>query len=215
MENLQKLVFRHIKLKLLTKASISCLSYPSMPITTWFMSVFAIACLRKIVRFFIFTVIFVKNYNIQNSGNLPFFLHPVVLEVYQVWIKSEMVGFSHSFTWHGMTRAGPSNTGHKMSATRGAAEHHGSDIHCSTRNPRQHRPLFSSDLPGPGLMCIRDSCTTMQPKIELPTTSSFSLSTNYHPVFRYLSVMSLRLSTRIITLHINRSRTWERTWNKE
>jgi hypothetical protein len=33
MENLIKLVFRHIKLKLLTKASISCLSHPSMSIT--------------------------------------------------------------------------------------------------------------------------------------------------------------------------------------
>jgi hypothetical protein len=33
MENLRKLVFRHIKLKLLTKASISCLSHPSMSIT--------------------------------------------------------------------------------------------------------------------------------------------------------------------------------------
>jgi hypothetical protein len=55
MENLRKLVFIHIKLKLLTKASISCLSHPFMSITTWFMSVFAIGCLRKIVRFFIFT----------------------------------------------------------------------------------------------------------------------------------------------------------------
>jgi hypothetical protein len=34
MENLRKLVFGHIKLKLLTKASISCLSHPSMSITT-------------------------------------------------------------------------------------------------------------------------------------------------------------------------------------
>jgi hypothetical protein len=33
-ENLIKLVFRHIQLKLLTKASISCLSHPSMSITT-------------------------------------------------------------------------------------------------------------------------------------------------------------------------------------
>jgi hypothetical protein len=33
-ENLRKLVFRHIKLKLLTKASILCLSHPSMSITT-------------------------------------------------------------------------------------------------------------------------------------------------------------------------------------
>jgi uncharacterized ion transporter superfamily protein YfcC len=32
------LVFRHIKLKLLTKASILCLSHTSMSITTWFMS---------------------------------------------------------------------------------------------------------------------------------------------------------------------------------
>jgi hypothetical protein len=30
---------------------------------------------------------------------------------------------------------GPSNTGHKMSATRGAAEHHGTHINCSTRMP--------------------------------------------------------------------------------
>jgi hypothetical protein len=35
---------------------------------------------------------------------LLFFLPPVVLQVYQVWIKSEMVGFFHSFTRHGMTR---------------------------------------------------------------------------------------------------------------
>jgi hypothetical protein len=48
-ENLCKLVFRHIKLKLLTKASISCLSHPSMSITTWFMSVFR-------------NCVFVKNY---------------------------------------------------------------------------------------------------------------------------------------------------------
>jgi hypothetical protein len=48
------LVFRHIKLKLLTKASILCLSHPSMSITTWFMSVFAIACTQKITHFFIF-----------------------------------------------------------------------------------------------------------------------------------------------------------------
>jgi hypothetical protein len=34
MENLRKLFFRHIKLKFLTKASISCLSHPSMSITT-------------------------------------------------------------------------------------------------------------------------------------------------------------------------------------
>jgi hypothetical protein len=54
MENWLKLVFRHIKLKLLTKASILCLSHPSMSITTWFMSVFAIACMRKITHFFIF-----------------------------------------------------------------------------------------------------------------------------------------------------------------
>jgi hypothetical protein len=33
-ENLSKLVFRQVKLKLLTKASISCLSHPSMSITT-------------------------------------------------------------------------------------------------------------------------------------------------------------------------------------
>jgi hypothetical protein len=52
MENLWKFVFRHIKLKLLTKASISCLSHPSMSITTLFMSVFTIACLRKITHFF-------------------------------------------------------------------------------------------------------------------------------------------------------------------
>jgi hypothetical protein len=31
--------------------------------------------------------------------------------------------------------ARPSNAGHKMSATCGAAEHHGSHIHCSTRIP--------------------------------------------------------------------------------
>jgi hypothetical protein len=35
---------------------------------------------------------------------LQFFLPPVVLQVYQVGIKSEMVGFFHSFTWHGMTQ---------------------------------------------------------------------------------------------------------------
>jgi hypothetical protein len=40
MENLWKLVFRHIKLKHLTKASISCLSHPSMSITTLFMKCF-------------------------------------------------------------------------------------------------------------------------------------------------------------------------------
>jgi hypothetical protein len=51
----RKLVFRDIKLKLLTNASISCLSHSSMSITTWFMSVFAIACLRKITHFLIFT----------------------------------------------------------------------------------------------------------------------------------------------------------------
>jgi hypothetical protein len=54
-ENLWKLVFRHIKLKLLTKASIPCLSHPSMSITTWFMK-----CFRNCV--------FAKNYAI--SGKL-------------------------------------------------------------------------------------------------------------------------------------------------
>jgi hypothetical protein len=34
MENLRKLIFTHIKLKLLTKSSIPCLSHPSMSITT-------------------------------------------------------------------------------------------------------------------------------------------------------------------------------------
>jgi hypothetical protein len=34
MKNLRKLVFRHTKLKFLTKASISCLSHPSMSIKT-------------------------------------------------------------------------------------------------------------------------------------------------------------------------------------
>ena len=38
----------------ISKASISCLSHPSMSITTWFMSVFAIACMWKITHFFIF-----------------------------------------------------------------------------------------------------------------------------------------------------------------
>jgi hypothetical protein len=65
MGNLRKLVFRHIKLKLLTKASISCLSHPFISITTWFMSVFTIACLRKIVRFFIFTGLCEKLQNIK------------------------------------------------------------------------------------------------------------------------------------------------------
>jgi hypothetical protein len=32
-----------------------------------------------------------------------FFIPPVVLKVYQVWIKSESVGFCHWFNWHGMT----------------------------------------------------------------------------------------------------------------
>jgi hypothetical protein len=49
-ENLRKLVFRHTKLKLLTKTSISCLSHPSMSITTWFMK-----CFRNCV--------FAKNYS--------------------------------------------------------------------------------------------------------------------------------------------------------
>jgi hypothetical protein len=53
-ENLRKLVFRHIKLKLLTKASISCLSHPSMSITTWFMK-----CFRNCV--------FAKNYAISEK----------------------------------------------------------------------------------------------------------------------------------------------------
>jgi hypothetical protein len=50
MENLRRLIFIHTKLKLLTKASILCVSHPSMSITTWFMSVFAIACVRKIMH---------------------------------------------------------------------------------------------------------------------------------------------------------------------
>jgi hypothetical protein len=54
MENLRKLVFSQVKLKLFTNASISCLSHPSMLTTTWFFSVFVIACLRKITHFFIF-----------------------------------------------------------------------------------------------------------------------------------------------------------------
>jgi hypothetical protein len=56
--------------------------------------------------------------------------------------------------------------------------------------------------------------------LPLPSLSPF-LSTNYHPVFRCLSVCLLfvcvcqLLSNGIIALHINRSTTWERTWNKE
>jgi hypothetical protein len=54
MERLRKMVFIHINLKLLTKASISCLSHHSMYITTFLKSDFAIACLQKITHFFHF-----------------------------------------------------------------------------------------------------------------------------------------------------------------
>jgi hypothetical protein len=37
-----------IKLKLLTKASISCLSHPSMSITTWFISVLQLHVYKKL-----------------------------------------------------------------------------------------------------------------------------------------------------------------------
>jgi hypothetical protein len=32
--------------------------------------------------------------------NLQFFISPMALQVYQVWIKSEMVSFFHWFAWH-------------------------------------------------------------------------------------------------------------------
>jgi hypothetical protein len=53
MKNFRKLVFRHIELKLITTASIWCLSHPSMSITTWCMGDFATACLWKFTHFFI------------------------------------------------------------------------------------------------------------------------------------------------------------------
>jgi hypothetical protein len=86
-ENLWELVFRHIKLKLLTKSSISCLSHPSMSITTWVMSVFAIACLRK--NYAISEKL--QTYTIMQIYSL--FIPPVVLQVYQVLIKSELGWF--------------------------------------------------------------------------------------------------------------------------
>jgi len=60
------LVFRHTKLKLLTKASISCLSHASMSITTRYMSVFAIACMQKITHFFIIHRAISENHNISD-----------------------------------------------------------------------------------------------------------------------------------------------------
>jgi hypothetical protein len=98
MEKLRKLVFRHIKLKLLTNSSISCLSHPSVSITTWFMSVYAIACLQKNCAFLHFHRAISEK--LQHIKLWKF----AVFQVYQVWIKSEMVGFFHSFTWHGMIR---------------------------------------------------------------------------------------------------------------
>jgi hypothetical protein len=92
-ENLRKLVFRHMKLNLLTKASISCLSHPSMSITTWFMK-----CFRNCV--FAKNYAISENYNIYNYENVQFFIPPMVLQVYQVWIKSELGWFFHWFTWY-------------------------------------------------------------------------------------------------------------------
>jgi hypothetical protein len=97
MENLRKLVFRHIKLKLLTKASISCLSHPSVSYNLIY------ECFHNCM--------FAKNYAFLHVSqgykwklqHIKLWKFAVVLQVYQVWITSEMVGFLHWFTWHGMT----------------------------------------------------------------------------------------------------------------
>jgi hypothetical protein len=59
---------------------------------------------RKITHFFIFHRAISEKLQHINYENLQFFIPPVVLQVYQVWIKSEMVEFFHWFNWHGMTR---------------------------------------------------------------------------------------------------------------
>jgi hypothetical protein len=53
MKYFRQLVFRQIQLKLITTASISCLSHPSMSLTTWLMSYFETACLWTFTHFFI------------------------------------------------------------------------------------------------------------------------------------------------------------------
>jgi hypothetical protein len=95
-KNLWRLVFRHIKLKSLTKASISCLSHPSMSITTWFMSVFATA--KKYAFLHFHRAISEKLQHIK-LWKFAVFHTSRGTSSNQVWIKSEMVGFFHFFTW--------------------------------------------------------------------------------------------------------------------
>jgi hypothetical protein len=96
-EDLWKLVVRLIKLKLLTKASISCL-WPILCQLQLDLRVFSQlhVCEKLCYKWKTTTYTIMK----ICSFSYP----PVVLQVYQVWMKSELGWFFQSFTWHGMTR---------------------------------------------------------------------------------------------------------------